>query len=131
MNLPEAIEKHRDATFQFGALDCCLFVADVLQDVHGVDHAAPWRGKYRTATGALRLVKKHGGVAGIASEAFGKMHPPLLARRGDPVLIGPPYVEQDGIDAALGIFDGHGVIYLADRGLARAPLNAILGAWHV
>lgn len=131
MQLFDAIEKHRESVFQYGTLDCCLFVADVLREIHGVDHAAPWRSQYRSLTGALRLVRKHGGVQGIAAAAFGDMRPPLLARRGDPVLIGPPYVERDGIDAALGIFDGHGVIYLTDKGLARAPLSAIIGVWHV
>lgn len=131
MELFEALEKFRHAEFSYGTADCCLFVADVLLLTTGHDYARPWRGKYRSESGALRLVAKAGGVDKIATEAFGPMRPPLLMRRGSPVLIGAPWAEADAIGKALGICDGAGIVYLTAKGLARAPLSAAEGCFNV
>lgn len=125
----DALARYANAEFAWGRLDCCLFVADVLKDIHGVDYAKQWRGSYRSQRGALKLVAEYGGVGGLASAAFGPMKPPLLARRGDPVLFRGS-LAPDGIDEALGVCDG-AIVCLTDKGLMRVPMSAAVGCWHV
>lgn len=53
--------------FAWGRADCSLFMADWVQRVRGIDPAAPLRGRYRTALGAARHIRRRGGF-----EAMGR-----------------------------------------------------------
>lgn len=108
-----------------------MFVADFLKASTGRDYAARWRGTYSTKLGAMRLLRRYGGMVGLASAAFGDPVPRLHARRGDPVLVGGPYIEQDGIGEALGICDGPEAVCLTENGLVRVPMTEAKAAWHV
>ena len=52
------------ATFVWGEIDCSLFMADWCRKTRGVDPAASLRGRYRTALGAMRHVRRLGGFGG-------------------------------------------------------------------
>jgi len=54
------------ATFVWGEIDCSLFMADWCRKVRGVDPAASLRGRYRTALGAMRHVRRLGGFEAMA-----------------------------------------------------------------
>lgn len=125
------LARFEDAQFEWGRLDCCLFVADVLLELTGKDYAAPWRGSYTSEFGARRLLVKYGGLDGLAREAFGEMRPAFEARDGDPVLFGGKLVERDSIGHALGVAHRGEIVYLTAKGLARAPLSAALGSYRV
>jgi hypothetical protein len=43
--LVAAIEAARGRPFSWGAMDCCLFAADVVLAMTGVDYAAGFRGR--------------------------------------------------------------------------------------
>jgi len=131
MELREAIERHRAATFAYGRMDCFLFVCGVIQDVTGRDFAAPWRGQYQTALRARRIIVQHGGWRELLCGIFGPLHPVWSVRAGDPVLLDPRAVEQDAVAAGIGIWDGQQVIALGDGGAVDLPLGAALGCWHV
>lgn len=73
--------------FEWGTHDCCLFAANAVKELTGDNHSGPFAGKYRSARTAAKLLKKHGGVRGIAGNALGSEIPPLTAGRGDVVLI--------------------------------------------
>jgi hypothetical protein len=73
--------------FVWGEQDCCFFAAKVVKELTGDDHFAPFAGTYSNASEALRVLKEHDGVRGIASAALGAEIKPLLAQRGDIVLI--------------------------------------------
>lgn len=68
--------------FSWGHNDCCLFAADAVQAMTGQDLAAAERGTYATASEALELVQRLGGLQAIADRA-GQRVPPLTAQRGD------------------------------------------------
>lgn len=53
--------------FAWGQADCSLFMADWVRYVRGIDPAAPLRGRYRTAIGAARHIRRLGGI-----EAMGR-----------------------------------------------------------
>jgi len=125
------LARFESAEFSWGEMDCCLFVADVLKDIHGRDFAEPWRGTYSTEFGAKRIIIKHGGMEGLLSSVFGPMHPAVDARDGDPVLFSGKLIAPDSIGGALGICHRRQIVYLTGRGLARAPLSAATGCFRV
>jgi hypothetical protein len=79
--------------FAWGAQDCCLFAADGIAEITGVDLAAELRG-YTTALGAARRARAAGASSGdpygvqLWPERSGLPEiQPSLAGRGDLVLV--------------------------------------------
>jgi hypothetical protein len=116
----------RKATpFAWGAHDCCLWAADVVEALTGVDHAATWRGTYDTASAAARLVAELGGVQAIATGALGAAVSTRMAGVGDLVLI-----EQDGREM-LGVCNGVEALVVGPSGLEPVGMQAAHAAWRV
>ena len=117
--------------FSYGRFDCCLFVADAIESMTGVDIAQPLRGRYRTRQQAFEVIHAFTGrrtVHAIALRLFYDHGLPLWpakrAQRGDAVLL-----DND----SLGLVDlnGRDAIACAETGLWRAPLSLARKAWHV
>lgn len=132
--LDSFVREHQTDHFAYGKWDCCLFVCDAIQAMTGVDTAAWFRGKYKSRTAALRLVREFAGSASIKAVAEKitadyRMEPmPLThARRGDLVLI--PRAK----DYSLGIvsLNGLDIMVLATEGISRVPLTNAVKAWRV
>lgn len=126
----EAVAMRRDRAFQWGVHDCCLFACDVIRDAGGVDYAAPFRGRYRTAAGAARALRRFAG-AGLeaAAERITRDNgleevPPLMAQRGDFVLVD----EAEG--PALGVCLGSHFVAAGPAGTVLRPLAAARRAWR-
>jgi hypothetical protein len=83
--------------FVWGETDCCLFVADWVREVTGIDPAAEWRGCYWSLRTARRLCRHHGGiVAAICREMdalFSRTDDPLP---GDVGIVRAPVGVRDG-----------------------------------
>lgn len=128
------IESRRSAPFAWGQHDCCLFACDGILAHSGLDPAAKlFRGKYRDALGAARLVRKHGGIEAIATKVcsahgWPALGSPLLAQRGDVVLLLLP---EDPMGAALGLCLGAEVAFTGPAGITLHPLTACAKAWAV
>jgi hypothetical protein len=131
VRISEALCRHRNAEFKYGSLDCCLFVADVLRDLHGRDFASKWRGTYHSEIGALRIVARYGGLKSLVSSVFGEMIPTAECKDGSPILLSRKLYEQDAVGGALGVRNGGVVVYLTQNGLAEAPITWSLGGWNV
>lgn len=115
-----------DAYFQWGKLDCLMFVAGGIEAVTGVDHGEPHRGKYRTATGAMKHLKTLGfDSAEDFLNANFPACPPALAQRGDIVL------SED----CAGICVGPEALFIGEDdgapGLIRKPFAAWTAAWKI
>lgn len=132
------IESRRQQPFAWGKQDCCLFACDGILAQTGLDPAAKmFRGKYRDALGAARLVRKHGGVEAIAAQvcaAHGwlELPTPRLAQRGDVVTINA--TAGEGLDfgpAQLGICLGAEAAFPGREGLVFHPLKACIRAWAI
>ena len=129
--LGDALAAAGDRPFEYGKHDCCLAVCDVVLAFTGADLAADFRG-YKGAAAARRILKRHGGVVGIAT-AIAKRHRipevhPGLAQRGDVVI-----VDKDG-DKALGIVDPTGSRVVAAAragGWVTRPVAGIKRAWRI
>lgn len=119
--------------FSWGRNDCALFMANGLAEQTGIDIAAPFRGRYRSAAGSARVLKSLGAgdLAGTLDRLLtgcgAHVIAPAYAQRGFPVL-----VDIDGLQAA-GLVDlsGRQVVTVAPAGPVRLPLSRIVSAWGV
>ena len=104
------------------------FIADWMEGQRGGDPAKEWRGRYRTAIGAARIVRRHGGMTGLVDCAVGGigMDRTVTARRGDVAVVQTPEGDMGAIVTGAGVatFGGAGI------GLIVRPLP-ILAAWRV
>ena len=53
------------APFAWNIHDCAMWAADWVRARRGVDPAAPLRGRYRTAIGAARHIRRGGGIEAV------------------------------------------------------------------
>ena len=129
-NWPETLaaflESRRDLPFAWGANDCCLFVADAVEAITGIDAAAPYRGRYSTAAGAYRALKKYGtGAIADAWSAHFTEIPTHEIGRGDVVLF------DNAGELASAISFGRKLWAVTDHGLITLPLSHAVRAWRV
>lgn len=135
------IEARRPQLFAWGRQDCCLFACDGILAQTGLDPAAGlFRGQYRDALGAARLVRKHGGVEAIAASVcaahgWPELPTPRLAQRGDVVLI---YTADDKTPVrrptervALGLCLGDHAVVPGPVGLEKIPIRDCAKAWRI
>lgn len=116
-----------DRPFCWGTWDCGLLAADCVLAMTGVDIAAEFRGRYKTARGARKVMR--GDMAQMmarVSQTYGMPAiPPLAAQRGDMVMIDTP------LGDALGICVGSRVACAGPDGLVYVPIAQALLAWRV
>lgn len=85
MNLSEFLAQSARRDFVWGEFDCLLWLAAWAMQRGHPDLGAPWRGRYATALGCRRLVKREGGMlaisrtgatgAGLAAVPAGEAYP--------------------------------------------------------
>jgi hypothetical protein len=120
------------AKFQYGAADCCIFVADAVLAMTGTDLAGEFRGRYHSRREALDLCKSYSGartVRSLAVKAFQVLPevPVSLAQRGDIVLV------RRSSDHSLGIISlsGRDIMALSSEGCSRLALSSAVRAWRI
>ena len=89
------IEEAHRREFSYGVFDCCLFAADAVRVITGVDYAAELRG-YTSKFEAYRIVAEYGSLEAMITALLGR-EPVHVSRAmvGD-VLLGPgPLVEGE------------------------------------
>jgi hypothetical protein len=123
--------------FCWGKIDCCMMMFDWIEYCTGTNLSTPYKGKYSTKIGAIRLMKKlhNGGVLHSVSDYFKKLNikeiPSLMAQRGDVVIVNELQSEGN-YDDVVGICIGLHVIVLSDsNGLHKLPLSTIKKSWKV
>lgn len=123
--LAQEIDRARAATFAWGVHDCCLWAADVVKALTGVDHAADLRGTYSDEAGARARIEALGGLEAFVGSRLGA--PIALGHvwRGDVVLH-----RVDGVEY-LGICDGRWTFFVAPRGLLPVRTQGCVLAWRV
>jgi len=114
--------------FAWGVCDCSLFAADAVRAMTGVDHGVEFRGKYKTAAGAVRVLKRTGGVSGIADAALGARVAPLMLARGDLAAVHTEKGEE-----ALGVvgLDGRSIAVMFEDGFGFVAISMALHGWRV
>ncbi|ACL60532.1 DUF6950 family protein [Methylobacterium nodulans] len=112
--------------FAWGTCDCALWAADWVKARCGIDPAGGLRGRYRTAIGAGRHIRRLGGfvaqVRGLmASAGFAETREPAI---GDVAVVDTP------VGPALAIRTRTGWAAKAERGVICAPFP-VLAAWSL
>lgn len=128
------LDARRAARFEYGGHDCCLFVADALLAMTGVDFAAAFRNRYNSSFGALRRMREacaDATVDAVAGQVFGAHGlaeiSPLFAQRGDVLALS---LAREGMVLGLIALDGMPVI-AAERGWGVSDRVYAMKAWHV
>tara|TARA_R100000388_G_scaffold93140_2_gene77212 strand:+ start:495 stop:914 length:420 start_codon:yes stop_codon:yes gene_type:complete len=125
----EEISKPR--VFQWGINDCCLFACDVVKILTNIDPADTFRGKYSTALGAYKELKKQGfsGVLDVANKRFAQNNwhqvSLALAQRGD---VACAFFERQH---TLGVVTGENAIFVGDNGYVNLPVQDCVRSWRI
>lgn len=108
--------------FQWHEHDCCRFAARCVQAITGANPFEPFEWTYATALQAARVLRRHGGVAGVCDSFLGARQLPRLARRGDVVL---------AAQGALAVCVGSRAIAPGAGGLMDVAMCDWINSWKV
>lgn len=117
------LASHMRTPFAWGRHDCVLFAADAVQAQTGVDRLGAYRGRWRTARGAARLLADLGGMDAAVSGVLSSIAP-ALAHRGDVA----GWRDADG-RLQLAIVEGETLAGPGAAGLERLPRALMARAW--
>lgn len=131
--LSNYLNQAANTEFEYGVLDCGLFVADCIVAITGLDVASELRGYASRAEAFARIEALCGtpsmeAVAAYLAERYGFDEVPVgSAQRGDAVVI------KRGRASSLGIIAMHGTEILTPYkdGIARLPLNLATHAYRI
>jgi len=112
--LGDYVRQVRAIQYAFGTQDCWLFVAGAVDAMTGIDHGARHRGRYKTARGALGIMRR-AGAADMAEFAGLHFEPvaPVAAQIGDVMAI----PTDDAFGFSLGILNGERVLVVTPTGI--------------
>jgi hypothetical protein len=125
------VQDRQSKPFVWGEQDCCLFAADWVHELHGIDLAADVRGAYASALGAARIVG-HGFTLAtfvgdrLAAHGFEKS-PVLGASRGDVVAAHVGAYSR----LCFGVVVDHRAAFPAPAGLMAISLNQSAHCWKI
>lgn len=127
--LARELDRQRATAFAWGQQDCVLgLAAGAVQAMTGEDLARAWRGRYRSAAGALRALREAGypGLGAALADHLPEISPDY-ADIGDLALVAtdaPP-------GEALAIFDASGLIAMTEQGHGRIARTHALRAFKI
>ena len=125
--LASEIDTARAKPFVWGVHDCPTFAFEVRMILTGgEDIAALWRGRYTTALGGARVMRRLGwaSLEEMGRSLLGETRQAvLLAQRGDIVLA------DTGL--GFGVCIGAQAVGMAPEGLVTVPLTSCRFAWHI
>lgn len=112
--------------FSYGKNDCTLFGADVVTALTGVDLAEKYRGKYRSLTGGIKLLKRDGY----------KSHTDFLEKHFDEVptafaQVGDLGIADTEFGTAICVVMGGFAYGLSEFGLSKIPTNELVKTFKV
>ena len=131
-----AINEARGREFEYGTFDCCLAAATVIEAMTGTDLMADFRGRYKSAAGAARLLKETGYptllkmLISHIPEHGGKRIPVAKAGIGDLVLT-KVALHDAAMGQACGICCGRFALFPGQTGWTSLSMKHVHAAWRV
>ncbi len=77
------IESKRNEPFQWGVNDCCFFAGNWVDICTGSEITTKWKNRYSTGVQAARLLRRLGGLGGLADAHLERHLNPNFADVGD------------------------------------------------
>lgn len=123
--LAAVVARYQSASFDWGAVDCATFPADVAAAITGADRFAAFRGSYAGRVGAARALVDLGcrDLGDVFARYFTEIAP-AMAARGD---IG--VVKASAVSGC--VILGAQAAGTAERGLVRFPRSLVHRAFQV
>lgn len=126
--------EHSKAVFKWGTHDCLTFAADWCRTCTGVDYMKAHRGKYKTAKGAIGVLKRNGAgnLLKTMIDRVGKPIEGYYAQRGD---VGAFKARRKDFitGIGLGVVDSSGrwlmVLHPKVPGM-KLPISDVLYVWR-
>lgn len=124
-----------ETPFEYGTHDCCLFAADCVLAISGVDIAEAYRGKYTDAVSAFALIQTVTGGTTVEDtmdhackthEFIRPLDSILYAQRGDVVSM----IVGDTITLGVVALDGSHAWFTGES-LTKYPLSKCARAWNI
>lgn len=109
--------------FAWGSNDCVTFAAAAVEAMTGREIAAGIGATWSSERGAVRVLKRRGGMAAAVSSVLDSTTPGL-AQRGDVA----GWLDAKG-RLQLAIVEGQTIAGPGPSGLARLPRSAMMRAW--
>ncbi|MEH3107157.1 MAG: hypothetical protein PGN09_07705 [Sphingomonas fennica] len=115
------LEPLRARPYEWAKNDCCTFAAGAVEAMTGVDPMAEFRGRYATARGAVRAIRRIGaGTLPATLDAKFRRIEAALAQRGDVV-----WIDDGSALGSLGLCWGPAMIAVGQQdervGLIQVP----------
>lgn len=125
--LVKYLEGVKRTPYQPGRHDCALFAATAVKAMTGHDYAVPYRGRYTTLRGGLRVLRKDGydDHIALAADKLPEISP-AFARAGDLAVV----PGEDNLPA-LGVVQGEKVYVLTPGGLSLVSMLSMQRAFEV
>jgi hypothetical protein len=134
-NWPELLHNYlhskANAVYQWGILDCSLFVADWILILTDIDYAESFRGKYDSQESAIALMGEwkdenatdphYGAIAKYLDSLFPTLNI-LKVSRGDIVI---------NSEGSVGICNGAYSYFMSEKGLANVKTSSSIRGWSV
>lgn len=128
MTLDQFLDRASAEPFVDGKADCALMVADWVMVAMGVpDPAIEFRGKYASAFGRERLLRRLGGLSAV----MGRQAAVLGVREASEAISGDVGVIRLGKQTLAGIFTGRLWAVKSSRGVDALMPDDVLIAWRV
>ncbi len=127
--LGQYVAKVRTEPYAFGHQDCWLFVAGAVEAMTGTDHAKKHRGRYKTARGAMGIMKRARAddMAEFAGLHLEEIEAPVFAQIGDVMAI----PTDDAFGYSLGILNGEQVLVVTPTGIGVRDRSEATRAFKV
>ncbi|ATC34113.1 hypothetical protein CA606_18235 [Caulobacter vibrioides] len=117
------VASHMRTPFAWGEHDCVTFAAGAVQALTGEDPLAVYRGQWRSAAEATRLIASLGGLEAAVGAVLTPVAPGH-AQRGDVA----GWRDLEG-RLQLAIVEGDTLVGPGERGQERLPRSAMVLAW--
>ena len=128
--LKDFIDRVRKTPLDYEHFDCGpAWAGELVRELTGEDPAAPFRGRYKSRAGALRVMRAtgHADLASLVSTLLPAWEHASQARVGDLVAVPTP----GPFGYSLGICNGATIFVLRDDGVGVMDLLAASHAWRV
>jgi len=134
--LSEAVRARRNQEFSYGSHDCCLAAAACVEAMTGTDLMKTFRGRYKSAAGASRLLRSAGKgtllktLISLVPVHGGKRIPVALARKGD-LVVTKKALHDASKGQAAGIWLDNTAIFPGETGWVHLPRTDLVAAFNI